>query len=164
MTNYHEAGTLKIKGVSYNVSVGDDGAWYAWPGGTKISAMTRSELGNAISRQTRKAVTKVAVPFVQLNNERGTARRGTATGLHSRSGNTLVRWDDNGQAEQFPYYGQANVTGPLTDEQVEEWAAKRRQHQMLASELREFERAHKIELAKEVRAALDKAVAGEDTP
>lgn len=159
----HEAGKLTVKGKSYDIFVTDAGTWVSYPGGEKVEAASRDALGKAIDKHVRKAVAKIAVPFVKFYN--GMARRGVATGLHSRSSNLLVRWDDNGQAEQIPSWSNYGnfYTGPLTDEQLKWYADKNAERAALNREIERFTKEHEIKLPKLVREALDAAVSGEES-
>lgn len=161
----YEAGSITVKGVKYQVSVDEDGTWSAYVnnGNTRVTGATKEALAKAVSRETRKAVTKVAVPFVQLGGARPEGRRGVATGLHSRSGNILVRWS-NGTSEQIRSWGNSGtvLTGELTDEEIKNWSRLRSEYTALSRQLFQFENEHKIDLPKAVRQALDKAVAGEE--
>jgi hypothetical protein len=157
----YDAGTVLVKGVEHKVAVGDDGKWYAFPGGDKVSAMTREGLVKEIDRHTRKAIAKVEVPFVQLRTNRA-PRRGSATGLHSRSGNVLVRWD-SGETEQLRTYSNyGTLTHDLTDEQIAEYDTMRRDFADLSQRMNTFRKAHEISLPLTVRQALDAAVSGEE--
>jgi hypothetical protein len=153
----HEAGELTVKGVKYQISVGDDGSWNAWVGGEQVTAESRSDLERAIARQTRKATAKIAVPFSQVGRD-ARIRDGVATGIHSRNRTVLVRWD-NGETEQLSNYaGEKTLTG-LTDEEKAEWSAHRQAQIETAQWLYRFEKDHEIKLSVAVREALEKAVA-----
>jgi len=153
---YHDAGELIVKGVRHQIKVGNDGKWHSWPGGEQVTAETREGLAKAIDRHTRKSVATIAVPFTQLSGQR--ARHGVATGIHSRTGAVLVRWDDGETEQLHRYYGSDKIVTRLSDEDHAEWLAKREQYEAQGRWLKQFQDSRELRLENAVRVALDKAV------
>jgi ribosomal protein L35AE/L33A len=72
-----------------------------------VQAKTWDELKAGAMKATKAAATKVAVRIVLVSTSDG-VKVGTATGVHGRSGNVMVRWD-SGKSEQLSYYGSGSL-------------------------------------------------------
>lgn len=163
MTSQYPAGSIRVKGISHDVLVSDGGEWIAYVNGDPVRAASKDALAKAINAQTRKATAKVSVPFTQLLTSPPSAIRGTATGLHGKSGNVLVRWQ-NGDTAQFSRWETSGVVNvnPVSDEEAAWWIARKKEYLKIARELHDFEATHKIDLRAAVADALQKAVSGQE--
>jgi hypothetical protein len=157
---HHEAGKVTIKGVDYDVTVDDSGDWHALVIGNRVTAGSKDALRTAITRETRKATASISVPFVSLNNQDATVRRGNATGIHGSNRNVLVRWADTGEADQVRGYTDTDtIIDDLTDAELSMWQERRRAYLETARWFFAFEKEHRIDLRDIVRKALTAAVA-----
>lgn len=150
---------VTIKGQSYEAHVDDRGQFSADIGGQVYHADTLAGLEKAARAGVRRTAAKVAVPFSrQTPGSLLGVRHGVATGIHERNRTILVRWDDNGQADQLDRWNRGAL-GRLTDAEAELYArllaARRDADQAVDS----FEAAHRIDLEASVREAIDAAVA-----
>jgi hypothetical protein len=111
----------------------------------------------------------VDVPFTTVRFRRVDGRtvvstkQGSATGLHSGTGNVLVRYED-GTREQLTGWKSldANLFRPLSREDVEEYAALYRAAREASDALARWGKAHEIDLKAEVTGALDEETSGTD--
>jgi hypothetical protein len=160
----YPAGKLTVKGTTFEIFTNDDGAWLAYISGNKVTGTSREDLGKQIGRTIAKAKITVAVRFMVAAGDgygehtgRGDprVRRGTAYGVHSSSRNVLVEWDD-GEKGQLTSYGRGALHD--TDELAETYARLRKEYLDASKAIYAFQEAHKMELNKEVREAMDAAL------
>ena len=153
----YPAGTIIVCGIATEIFTDDDGRWVAYPDGARVEAGTRDDLKTALGRQLRPAAAQVAVPFMILVSPacRGqdvTIRRGTGTGLHRRTGNVLVTWED-GEKGQISDLGAAEKCLDAGTDPAE-WLRLVHEHARVSRELRAFEQARRIDVRAGVRDAL----------
>lgn len=96
--------TVKIKGVSVDISVDSKGEFSANPQGQYITDSTmeglEKKIGKAISARN-----KIKIPFFMYEDYHGTIRSGVVVGIHGGNGNSIVKFDDEESSKQLRYSG-----------------------------------------------------------
>lgn len=90
-------GTKKLSGVQYEVHANQSGYFQITSGERVLGAGETLDKAVQAARSTlHRQKVRVSVPFIQIMG----LRRGTATGIHERSGEILVRWEDGNGAKK----------------------------------------------------------------
>lgn len=152
---------IRVQGVDMTVDVDDQGIFitYMDSGNTRVEAETLKELEKEVTRRARAAKVEVAIPFSMWRDDH--IQHGTAHGLHQRSRNILVRWED-GTAEQLPHWTGIECFSRLSAEEAREYEEITRKKNELGAWLFAFHKAHKIELRGEVSSAVRAVVVGKE--
>jgi hypothetical protein len=167
MNDYtHPAGEISANGFVIPIFVNNNGQWTATHQTKNFAFDTRAKLEAALKRETKKSITKVAIPIrrVQIKySGEVTTRRGTLTGIHSGTGNPLVTWILKGSElkEQLTSWGESGVKyfpGDMPDAKIEEFARLSREATEAARALLLFEKNYKIEPKEALLKELGRAV------
>lgn len=127
--------TETIDGRRVEIIVEDDGRFVASCDGDEWRDVTYSGVLDKVRRDLRKSRVRIAIPATMVGSElhkpkygRPHARAATAgvrhftiTGMHGRTRNVLVKWEDTGESEQLRYYGSGNIVRRLTAADVSEF-------------------------------------------
>ena len=92
-------------------------------------------------------------------------RTGVATGIHGKTGNLLVQWDDTGHKEQLEStdrWGGGGLLRPLDDETARRLVTLKAQQHAVTKELDELTAMHSFKLKEEVQRVIDAKLDGED--
>jgi len=144
-------------GVTVEVNVDSTGTFTCAIADDQYSADTMANLVKQIDAATKKIAKAVAVPVTVIDFNRGglaSVNDGTATGLHSGTGNVLITWA-TGVKEQLTHW---NVPGeifrPLTKNEINEYV--RLHGETIAAREAEtaWVAAHRINVKQDVIAAL----------
>lgn len=159
---YHPAGIITIRNRDFPVTVDDSGTWRAEFDGGVLTSGTKENLRAALQRAINRKSVKVAVPFSIISRTVGgggvQVRTGVATGIHAKNNSLLVRWDDNGKADQLTPYSTYLIA--LTPAERAEWRTLHTAAFDAKRALAEFERDHALNLRNAVQDEITKAVTG----
>jgi hypothetical protein len=162
MTMY-EAGSITKHEVEIPVRVDDQGRWHATYEGNSVDASSKSALAAQVGKLAKKATVKVEIRFTILDQRSYAAahavKRGTATSIHARSGQVMVRWD-NGSSEQLTGY--PTTLGDLTPDEATQWVTLNAAQRQATEAMSSFVKAREINLNRVVRDAIDKAAEAAD--
>jgi hypothetical protein len=153
-----KAHPIEVGGKNYDVYLTDDNRFYTevpLDDGTSLSIQHPSmeELLKKLTAALRRKKVKVGVPFTQLAGAK--ARHGVATGIHQRSRQVLVRWDD-GKTESLTLYSQGALRR-LNEEQVKELERLGAERRQAGEALEGFLKLHRFDLRREIEGAVRKA-------
>ncbi len=156
---------MEVRGVSYDVFVGEDGKFRADPGlpGEEVpwpSSDTLEGLRKTLLEKSRRRQAKVSVPFVGVQYPTTKPvpeiRKGVATGFHASTGKILVTWA-GGKSEQYDPF--RDTFRPLSDEEKQEFLRLEGEYRKAREKWEAFKGVVKINLHQEVRTAIEAAVA-----
>jgi hypothetical protein len=146
--------TFTAHGTKVEIVVWEDGSFNTRVHGEWIKEMTLAECEAKARKAAKKAAIVVSVPFtmtgVVLHKSayRGSSwvsgygtRDGVATGIHSGSGRTMVKWDD-GTTEQLRSSREERVVRRLTAEEKAEYIEVEKAYR--AAEERRYQFARKV--------------------
>lgn len=131
-----EVRTETIDGRKVKFTVGSQsGQFKAECDGDEYTGATLDDARRSVVAALRRNRVRIALPATMLGVElsehpfhRSTNRSSstgfrhlTITGIHSRSGNTLVRWDDTGDTEQIRLYRSHDLVRRLSKSEEQEY-------------------------------------------
>lgn len=117
--------------------------------GRFIRAAEWAALYSALMTETRKAQTKIAVRFFDVDR----LDHGTIYSIHASSGNPMVEWDDGGKEQLGTLYGGDRIR-PLDEAEAKEIARLKMAEREAQAALRNFTKARSLNLRQEIQAAL----------
>jgi hypothetical protein len=142
---------IEVDGRTFSVNIRNTGVFSAEFDSGEIKAESLKELIAALRKAVKKANAHLCIRFSQLDGV--TIRRGTITGVHGRTNNYLVTWD-NGQKEQVGSYSEFLK---LTEEEERNYAELMIQKRSLETKIRAIQQTKKID----VKAKLAEQIAAE---
>lgn len=98
---------IEVKGKKFQVSIGDEGKFFAEFDNEQITAESLKQLTDKLASRIKKSK-RVAIPVCMWkeeswNDEPGKIRFGTIIGIHGGNDNLLVQFDDEKTSEQVGY-------------------------------------------------------------
>jgi len=104
MTNLRQ---IDVKGKKFQVSISDEGNFFAEYEHEQISAVSLKQLTDKLASRIKRSK-RVAIPICMWQNESwsdrpGRIRTGTIIGIHGSNNNLLVKFDDEKTSEQVGY-------------------------------------------------------------
>lgn len=144
----------------FNATVGDD----------HLVAETWAGMEKAVDHATKKVSKSVSVPFTSVTLTQGygvdtgrlirKVKHGTATGLHSGTGNILAKWDDTGEKFQLTGWNDGGRRfRPLSPDEITEYTQLAMAASQASEDLRNWETGHEIDLKKLVIKTLNEGAA-----
>lgn len=138
---------VEVRGTKYPVYADARGTLGSVMAGTEYVGSTMETLRNYMMADSRRKQVKVSVPFSHLHTstygDRASVKHGEATGIHSGSGNVLIRWRD-GKTEQAGGYSSTYVQ-PLDADESAEYIRLQKAKAAANKAFTEFEEAHKLQ-------------------
>jgi hypothetical protein len=121
--------TETIDGRTFDIHVNGIGQFWTLDDGDSIMAESLDLLLTKLRRMLRTERTRINIPITMLYESRAAAgrdvpvyRHAVITGVHSRSGNTLVRFEDTGKSDQLSGFSSDGIMCKrLTPAQVKEF-------------------------------------------
>jgi ribosomal protein L35AE/L33A len=98
---------IDVKGKKFQVSISDEGKFFAQYEHEQISAESLKQLTDRLADRIKKSK-RVSIPICMWEKESwsdrpGKIRTGTITGIHGSNDNVLVKFDDEARSEQVSY-------------------------------------------------------------
>ena len=151
---------IEVKGKKFQVSISDEGKFFAEYDREQISAESLKQLTDKLASRIKKSK-RVNIPICMWEKESwsdkpGKIRTGTIIGIHGSNDNILVKFDDEQKSEQISY-------GDFFD--PADAAELKRLCQALNDAEQAFEnfkKKHEIDAKEKVRAALGETGDDED--
>lgn len=110
-------GTIEVKGAKHEAFINDVGEFYAVINGEETKADTLEGLKQKLMRKMALQKAKISIPFVRWT-ERGGLVRGQITGVHGRTRNLLVQFEDGKRDQEYSYSGSASYIKPEAADQL----------------------------------------------
>lgn len=150
----------KISGVEVEIHATENGYWQVrLPGDDSYGGLGQADTLEKAKQQARTALAKkkvkVSVPFTIIwhSNDTAEARRGTATGIHAKSYDVLVRYAD-GEADTIGSYGTV-FRDDVPQDVIDRYILLSTEMRKKQVEMRTIENQHKLDLKKAVREAIE---------
>lgn len=98
---------IEVKGKKFEVSVSDEGAFFAEFDGEQIKADSLKQLTDKLAGRIVRS-NRVNIPICMWekqswNDKPGKVRTGVILGIHGSNDNILVKFDDEAKSEQVSY-------------------------------------------------------------
>lgn len=171
------AGAIERNGIVVPIYVDELGRWLATvdvtgddKSGITLRNSSRAELDQAIAKHTKRAVSKVSVPFTRLirsttyNGGTTLVMHGTATGVHGANGNVLVQWSPkrpggkpvNAQLTSWRVnWNHAEFFRPLADEEIASYTQLSANLEAATEAHRKFIHRYSVDLKDEIFKKID---------
>jgi hypothetical protein len=154
-------------GITVEITVNTtSGKFIAVVGDDHLAADTWAGMEKAVDTATKKISKSVNVPFtsVTFNTYSETVKvevkHGTATGLHSGTGNVLAKWDDTGEKFQLVRWNDAGDRfRPLSQDEATEYTRLFLESREASQILSDWKKIHTIDLKQSVIDALNEGAA-----
>lgn len=151
--------SIKYRGQDYPVFLDSRGLFHATVQGQELSAQTFSELRAKAEKISR---VKVDIPFTYLDERSryswesvdATLRDGSSTGFHV-DGGLLLAWPGQNRTEKVRDLSEAMER--LSDEDRDQLQSLLDTRASATKAIKEFKKAHKIDLTQLTREAVDQA-------
>ena len=141
-----------IRGIDIVITVDSDGWFHAGWKDERYTAQTRDELTGQLTAAAKEEDLQVAVPFCVISGH-GELKRGTAHGIHSRTGSALARVE----GKAFTYRPYEPVLADLPDEIFTELAQALERKRAAEQEIERITTAHHLPLVNRITEALQAA-------
>jgi predicted YcjX-like family ATPase len=142
---------IKINGQRFDVLVSHEGRFQSMVNGDNVYADTFEKLKAKIQSEIKSAMSKCAVYFSRLDAY-GKFEHGTATGIHSRTGNVLTSL---GQCHR---YSNRSIFRKLTQEEIDKYLEAVAERDRADDKVSEMEQAWRIDLRDAVQEAIRKCL------
>lgn len=151
---------IDVKGKKFQVSIDDEGKFFAEYEHEQISAESLKQLTDKLASRIARSK-RVNIPFCMWekeswNDKPGKVRTGVILGIHGSNDNILVKFDDESKSEQL---GHGDFFEPADAAEL-----KRLSEALNAAEesFNEFKKRHEIDAKAKVREALGETGDDED--
>jgi hypothetical protein len=144
--------SIEVKGKKFDVSINDQGHFYANFDGDQVRAESLKQLTDKLANRIAKSK-RVAVPICIWERESwsdkpGRIRTGTIIGIHGSNNNLLVKFDDEPTSEQVSY---GDFFDPKDAKELKRLAEASVQAEQA---FEEFKKEHEIDAREKVRELL----------
>lgn len=157
-----ELKSVDVKGKKFQVSISDEGKFFAEYDHEQISAESLKQLTDKLASRIKRSK-RVGIPICMWekqswNDKPGKIRSGTIIGIHGRNDNILVKFDDEAKSTQVSYGDFFDPADAAELKRVAE-ALNSAEQAFYA-----FRKQHAIDVKGKVREALDEIGDAEDAP
>jgi ribosomal protein L35AE/L33A len=149
--------TVKGKRITPKIDT-ETGKFHATVNDVQLSSNSLQELEQAISQSMRRSGAKIAIHFCRKDKESSRVMAGTITGVHGRTGNYLITWEDGTktQDDSFSWTG-SRAFLDLTKSEREVYVKLLEEADKANKALYAFQKAHEMDMRSVVNKAINEA-------
>lgn len=150
--------TITVKGQQFDVEVDQAGKFGTnYPNKRFYSFASLQELEQDLTKELSKPTFKASIPFARWKD--GKLLKGVGTGIHGRTSNVLVKWEDGStsQEDSWSYHGSDFLRFPTPEEEAQ-FVHVCQEAASFEAQRRALYDKYKFDLRKELQAHLDKMV------